>query len=280
MMMTIVIAVSAIVVACLALVLAFGALRTLARLRRSVVVLSRGGARRESLIEAVARQTETANSAFGRITGLDRTVGERISAIDRSVAERMNAMERSIHRRVSAVERSVGDRMSAAEAASVARFDQMGAAATERLTRIDAELTTGLDASRTDAARSLRNIALIRFDAFDDMAGRLSFTLAMLDDHGDGIALTALAGPTDTRVYAKGVNGGAGASELSPEESDAVRAALTGKAAGDRSRAHARRETSAKSTAVQSPPIEPSIATSAAAQSSDWSTPRLQHQVS
>ncbi len=86
-----------------------------------------------------------------------------------------------------------------------------------------ADISSRIDA---DAVRSLRNIALVRYDAFDDMAGRMSFSLALLDDRGDGVTLSAIAARTDTRVYAKGIAGGAGQSELSPEEIQAVGAAL------------------------------------------------------
>ena len=86
-----------------------------------------------------------------------------------------------------------------------------------------ADITARIDA---DAARSLRNVALVRYDAFDDMAGRMSFSLALLDDQGDGVTLSAIAARTDTRVYAKGIAAGAGQSELSPEEIQAVGAAL------------------------------------------------------
>jgi hypothetical protein len=86
-----------------------------------------------------------------------------------------------------------------------------------------AEMASRIDA---DSARSLRNVALVRYDAFDDMAGRMSFSLALLDDHGDGVTLSAIAARTDTRVYAKGIAAGAGQSDLSPEEIQAVGAAL------------------------------------------------------
>lgn len=78
----------------------------------------------------------------------------------------------------------------------------------------------------------LRNVALVRYDAFDGLAGRMSFSLAVLDDAGDGVTLSALAGQSDTRVYAKSVTAGRpsdGGPELSPEEHQAVRAALDGR---------------------------------------------------
>src|SRR5206468_4066588 len=73
---------------------------------------------------------------------------------------------------------------------------------------------------------SLRNIALVRYDAFSEMSGRMSFSLALLDEKGDGVTISAIASSTDTRVNAKGVADGKGEHELSPEEQQAVASAL------------------------------------------------------
>jgi len=73
---------------------------------------------------------------------------------------------------------------------------------------------------------ALRNVALVRYDALSEMSGRMSFSLALLDEQGDGVTLSAIAGPSDTRVYAKAVAAGKGEHELSPEEQQAVSAAL------------------------------------------------------
>jgi hypothetical protein len=54
----------------------------------------------------------------------------------------------------------------------------------------------------------------------------MSFSLALLDERGDGVTISAIAGNTDTRVYAKSVADGKGEHDLSPEESQAVSAAL------------------------------------------------------
>ena len=74
---------------------------------------------------------------------------------------------------------------------------------------------------------ALRHVALVRYDAFADMSGRMSFSVALLDDQGDGVTISALAGPGDTRVYAKAVAGGKGEHELSPEEAQAVASAMS-----------------------------------------------------
>ena len=54
------------------------------------------------------------------------------------------------------------------------------------------------------------------------MGGRYSFSLALLDDDGDGLVLSAIHARADTRAYFKGVTGGASDEPLSPEELRAV----------------------------------------------------------
>jgi hypothetical protein len=54
----------------------------------------------------------------------------------------------------------------------------------------------------------------------------MSFSLALLDERGDGVTISALAGQSDTRMYAKAVVSGKGEQQLSPEERQAVSSAL------------------------------------------------------
>ncbi len=76
---------------------------------------------------------------------------------------------------------------------------------------------------------SVRRIGLVRFDAFEDMGGRLSFSAALLDDNGDGIVITSINGRQDTRCYAKTVLRGTSVHNLSDEEEQAIREAMTGR---------------------------------------------------
>jgi hypothetical protein len=85
---------------------------------------------------------------------------------------------------------------------------------------------------RTALSDALRHVAVVRYDAFGDMGGRLSFTAALLDDAGDGLILTAIHGRSEARTYAKGVIGGSSEQSLSPEEQQAIDAALRGPARG------------------------------------------------
>jgi hypothetical protein len=77
------------------------------------------------------------------------------------------------------------------------------------------------------AEEAVRNVGVVRFDAFEDMGGRLSFSAALLDGHGDGVVITSINGRQDTRCYAKRVRNGASSHNLSDEERQAIREALS-----------------------------------------------------
>lgn len=79
-----------------------------------------------------------------------------------------------------------------------------------------------LSSVRADLAGTLRHVAVVRYDAFGDLGGRMSFSAAVLDDAGDGLVLTSIHSRSDTRTYAKGVQGGSSEHELSPEERQAI----------------------------------------------------------
>jgi hypothetical protein len=84
---------------------------------------------------------------------------------------------------------------------------------------------------QTGIEGSVRNVALLRYDAFEDVGGRLSFSCALLDDGGNGVVLTSINGRQETRVYAKPVQQGASSYNLSLEEEEAIRRALGGQQA-------------------------------------------------
>lgn len=69
-------------------------------------------------------------------------------------------------------------------------------------------------------------VAVVRYDAFEDMGGALSFSAALLDERGDGVIMSAINGRSETRTYAKAIQGGASEHHLSDEEVQAVRQAL------------------------------------------------------
>jgi uncharacterized protein DUF4446 len=72
----------------------------------------------------------------------------------------------------------------------------------------------------------IRRIGLLRYDAFEDVGGRLSFSCALLDDQGNGVVMTSINGRQETRVYAKPILAGRSTHNLSLEEEEAIRQAL------------------------------------------------------
>ena len=116
----------------------------------------------------------------------------------------------------------------ALEAATIA--SAAGAAlwsAVIRRLRGDAEAERRLNeareaALRAEATDALRHLAVVRYDAFGDMGGHLSWSLALLDDGGDGVVLTSIHGRSEARTYAKSIAGWSCDQQLSPEELEAI----------------------------------------------------------
>jgi uncharacterized protein DUF4446 len=74
--------------------------------------------------------------------------------------------------------------------------------------------------------RTIQKVAVIRYNPFSDTGGDQSFAIAMLDSLGNGVVLSSLHSRTDTRVFAKPVQGGRSKFQLSDEEQDAIKKAL------------------------------------------------------
>jgi hypothetical protein len=73
---------------------------------------------------------------------------------------------------------------------------------------------------------AIQRVGLVRFDAFDDIGGNLSFAIALLDEKGNGIVFSTINGRQESRSYAKPVKGGKSSYNLSSEELEAIRQAM------------------------------------------------------
>ncbi|MUL44075.1 DUF4446 family protein [Streptomonospora sp. PA3] len=80
--------------------------------------------------------------------------------------------------------------------------------------------------------RAVRDVAVVRYDALEEMSGARSFSLALLNAAGDGVVVTSINGRTESRTYAKEIEQGRAEEALSPEEYRAVRAARLGRGPG------------------------------------------------
>ena len=77
-------------------------------------------------------------------------------------------------------------------------------------------------ALRRESSDALRHLAVVRYDAFGDMGGHLSWSVALLDDAGNGVVITSIHGRSDARTYAKSITAWACEQQLSPEELEAI----------------------------------------------------------
>ena len=100
------------------------------------------------------------------------------------------------------------------------------------------EVAVRLDGRLAGAEAALREAiahrALVRYDAYNELSGQQSMSIALLDDAQSGIVLTCIHHRDQARVYAKQVHGGRGELELSPEEAEAVRLAMSPAGSGER----------------------------------------------
>ena len=88
------------------------------------------------------------------------------------------------------------------------------------------EVAAGLGRVDKRIDSALSHAALVRFDAFEDLGGQQSASLAMLDAARSGVVITAIQGRDHARIYVKELDRGRAHVSLSPEEQEAVDRAM------------------------------------------------------
>ena len=97
-----------------------------------------------------------------------------------------------------------------------------------RLDAVTQDLEPRLAAVEHLLPKAIVSTGVVNYDAFGDIAGNLSRSVALLSVDGDGIVISILVGRLDVRVFTKEICGFAGVEELSPEEKAAVTRASGG----------------------------------------------------
>lgn len=92
-------------------------------------------------------------------------------------------------------------------------------ALTKDLNRFNENLTDLSILNKND----IQKIGFIRFNPFDDAGGNMSFALALLNHHDNGIVISSLHAREGTRIYAKAVKAGTSESKLTDEEQQAIK---------------------------------------------------------
>ncbi len=94
------------------------------------------------------------------------------------------------------------------------------------LVKDDQALQAQIDEIKEAMTYVVSRVATVRYDAFNNMGGQMSFSTAMLNDLGDGIVVTAINGRSETRTYIRNIKNKKCEVEISREEAEAINKAM------------------------------------------------------
>lgn len=135
-------------------------------------------------------------------------------------------LARSVRRLRSAQKLVLGEGQSRDVIAHSASLQEAFEALQEYVGDVAARLEQRLDGVEVALTGAVSHHALVRYDAYNELSGQQSMSIALLDDRRSGVVLTCIHHRDQARVYAKQIRDGLGELELSPEEAEAVRVAL------------------------------------------------------
>jgi hypothetical protein len=131
-------------------------------------------------------------------------------------------------RRLRAGQRTVlgqGEKDLIAHAASLQEaFVQLRDWVEETAVRLEERMATA--EGRIDGC--VAHTSLVRYDAWGEMSGHQSSSMALLDSRRTGVVVSSILHRDQARVYVKQVHEGESELELSPEERQAIESAMAG----------------------------------------------------
>jgi len=89
------------------------------------------------------------------------------------------------------------------------------------------EVAAGLVRVDRRVDESVRNVSIVRYDAYEETSGHQSASLAVLDSERTGVVVSAIQGRDYARIYMKELDRGRPSVALSPEEAEAVERAMS-----------------------------------------------------
>ena len=96
----------------------------------------------------------------------------------------------------------------------------------EKVEKQNAEIKNYLKTLNDDVTKCIQKVGIVRYNAFKDTGSDLSFTLALLDEHNDGVVLNGIYSREMSNIYAKPVKNGESNYTMSEEERQAVQKAI------------------------------------------------------
>lgn len=137
-------------------------------------------------------------------------------------------LARAVHRTSAAQKLVLGEDGTRDVIAHSASLQEAFEALQEYVGEVATRLEDRLDGVEAALTGAVSHHALVRYDAYNELSGQQSVSIALLDDRRSGVVLTCIHHRDQARVYAKQIREGLGELELSPEETQAVRIALEG----------------------------------------------------
>lgn len=96
----------------------------------------------------------------------------------------------------------------------------------ERVEKQNAEILNQVNGLDKDLEGCIQKVGILRYSAFQDTGSDLSFTLALLDEHDDGVVFNGIYSREMSNIYAKPIENGKSKYTLSEEEQEAIRRAI------------------------------------------------------
>ena len=96
----------------------------------------------------------------------------------------------------------------------------------EKVERQNAEISNYVKSLDEDLTKCIQKVGIVRYSSFKDTGSDLSFTLALLDEHNDGVVLNGIYSREMSNIYAKPVKNGESSYTMSDEEKLAVQKAI------------------------------------------------------
>src|SRR3954464_3595524 len=88
------------------------------------------------------------------------------------------------------------------------------------------EIAGGLARVDRRVDETVHNVAIVRYDAYEDTGGQQSASVALLDAARSGVVVTAIQARDYARIYVKELERGQSSVPLSPEEQEALDRAM------------------------------------------------------
>jgi hypothetical protein len=128
----------------------------------------------------------------------------------------------SLSRKVKSIRADFGDMLTGTSGANLEAMLTQHLQDRKNLLEAHDTLTQRITILERKLAKSKRHLGLVRYDAFRDVGGQQSFSLALFDDNGDGAVLSSIIGREGARVFGKPILAGKADSNLTNEENQAI----------------------------------------------------------